>query len=404
MTFISKVRFSSFFFACFFSKRIEFYTFCLTVGFLFKSKESSSYLLPDPLIFFLYITKVTIEFLLFALLCDFFFKSKNQVLTFCLTVWFFWKKKGSNSCLLHYNVFLSKRIEILSFALPCYVASFFFNSMEQVLTFCPSLWFFSFKSKNWVLTFYLTMWFFSKGKKSSSYPDCFFISFISKVTSSYRFALLCDFFQKPENQSSFNLLPYRAIFFSKGSSSYLLPYHVIFSKGSVYYLLPYLVIIFFQSKNRILSFCLPWDCFFSKESSSYLSPYLVICFTKVKIEFSNFALPCDFYFKSKNWVLSFLPYYVFFQKELSSIPFALPWDFFFKSKESSSYFCLILWYFIYISKVTNEFLLFALPCDFFQKKKTSSYPVFFFISKVRNKFLPFCLTMWFFFSKARIKF
>ena len=177
-----------------------------------------------------------------------FLVQKNRNLIFCSTLlccFLLFQQYGTSSYLLPLTViffFKSKNRVLTFFALPC--DSFFPKEQIEFLPFALLWNFFISKVRNKFLPFCQTMWFF-----------------FSKVRIK---------------------LHYRVIFFSKESSSYLLPYHVTFSKGSVCCLCLYLVIIFFfKSKYRVLSFCLTLRFFFQKkESSSYFLPYLVICFTK----------------------------------------------------------------------------------------------------------------------------
>ena len=163
-----------------FSKWIEFlYLFALPLGFIFKTKESSSYLLPDPVLFLNIFGKNRVSYF-FPLLYDFFFfKSINQVLKFCLTMWFFFSKR-SNSNLLPYNVIFVQKNRVLCFCLSLlFLAPFFFQQYG------PSSYLFP-----------LTVIFFSKVR----------IEFLL-------FALSCDFFSKRKKSSSY-LLPYSVFFFS----------------------------------------------------------------------------------------------------------------------------------------------------------------------------------------------
>ena len=230
----------------FFPQRIEFLPFALPCNFFF-SKGSVSYLFPYLVTFFKRIE-------LPPLPCsDFFPSQKNRVPTFCLTLLFVFQSKDHVLnllrnpvifvlfcfCLFYCFIFISK---VKFDFLPYYADFFFFRSKNQVLTLCLAVRFFSlrieflpfdlyyFQSKNQVLTFFLTMWYF--------FPY-HVILFPYHVIL---FSLPCDTFFL----TMWYLFPYHVICF-KGSGSYLLPYHMIFFFKRIGFLpFSYLVAFFFS--------------------------------------------------------------------------------------------------------------------------------------------------------------
>ena len=229
-------------------------TFCLTV---IISKQWSSYHLSSCGVFF---QKNPV--LAFVLPCDFvpfcitlyFFK---QFLPFPLTTWFFFR-----------------RIEFLPFALPC---GFFFIRIKFLPFSLPRVFFFPFS----VL-------------KQSSYLLPYLVIFL--VVMLLAFSLTCNLRFESKNQV-LTFLPYHVFFFQKNQVLTILcqlfkfsPFVLLcdfFSKESSYYLFPYHVVCF--SKVRIKFYLLLNHVIFFKRIKFLLFPYHLICFSKVSFKFlSNF--------------------------------------------------------------------------------------------------------------------